>query len=126
MKEATKEKQFELLFSWDFDEMKKYTGSISDEKINDLFTITLDDVVNFLKKENLLAKMNYTTAGLQDGFWINVLDSGFEFIGQERGNIEGRNFFKTYDELLTLFAKILMNKIPKYDRGNCEWYNWKK
>ena len=109
----TEEQQFDILDNENWSHISKLTKFkfVPTGLLDNYITIKPKQYLNHLKTLNLKDRLKYDPQNLHDGFFINEIPGGCEYLSVERQKIVFKKRFSNYDKLLKY---IMYDKLSSY------------
>ncbi|WP_053978628.1 hypothetical protein [Mangrovimonas xylaniphaga] len=85
-----------------------------------IFTVTKQDLVNYIKLNKNILNDKSITLNQLDGFWTLKKENDFLYYYRERGQIQYTQKLSNIDELINRFAEDMICIIPKYSDNKLE------
>ena len=98
----THRQQFEILDKEDLTSVSKHTefDFVPTGLLDEYLDIEPNQYLEHLKTLNLIDTMRFDSKNLRDGFFINQIRNGYQYIFVDRQQIVFRKNFSSYDRLL--------------------------
>ncbi len=114
--EFSKIEQLKMLYNNNYSLLHERlkVNSISNKYFDKIFTVTKEDLRDYIKNNKNLLEDKSITLNQMDGFWTSKKENDFLYQYRERGQIQSTEKLSSLDELIDKFVNDMVCLIPKY------------
>lgn len=120
--EFSKMEQLEMLYNDDYSFLHErlQVSSISNHYFDNIFTVTKEDLIDYIKGNKNILEDKSITLNHMDGFWTSKEENDFLYQHRERGQIQSTEKLSSLEELIDRFVNDMVWIIPKYSENKLE------